>query len=107
MCSSDVATIRALTTDDMYEEVMETFYAAMELVDENTRQMNKKKYMESPVETLSVGNNRVVVRFGSDGPQIDFYMMNENGKWIMYDFAQGGVHVPKDMRKRMRQNQGY
>lgn len=107
ICSGNVSTIQSLTTDDMYEEIVSTVMEVMNEKDEITRAKSKKWYLESAVETISVGNNRVVVRFGSGGSQLDFYMMNENGKWVMYDFAKGGVHVPKNMRKTVRQNLGY
>ncbi len=79
----------------------------MQIDDDVARQKAIQAYKTLPAETIKTGDNTVVVRFKRNGrKQLDFYMKKVNGKWLFFDYAQNGVHTPRNMRKTMRQNQG-
>lgn len=99
MVDGDISTIRALTTSDMYDEIMATFDSDMSRLNSKTKQNARNGFKELPAETIKTGENTVVVRFKGNGKQFDFYMRNDNG-WKCFDYAKGGVHVPKSMRRR-------
>lgn len=105
MAIGDVSTIRSYTTSDFFDEIMETLDVDMALLDEGTKQRAKKSFEEMPAETIKTGANMVIVRFTKDKVPFDLYLKDQNG-WKCYDYAKGGVHVPKSMRKQMRDN-GY
>lgn len=107
LTSGDLATVRALTTAEFYQEVLETYPVERRLMTDKQRNQARKAFAEAPASTIRTGENRVVVRFNRNGRKTDYYLRYQDGGWKVSDFAKGGVHVPRSMRKQMRKNNGY
>lgn len=95
----DYSTVRALTTDDLYEEIMMEHYAGMDKLDDTAKRKARAALQNMPAQTIKTGQNTVVVRFKANGGQVDYYVRYEDG-WKCFDYAIGGVHVPRSMRHR-------
>lgn len=98
MATGDVSTMRALTTDDMYAELMRNYDTDMAQLDERAKHNAIMAARKLKTENIKTGENTVVVRFRGNGKQFDYYMRYD-GSWRCFDYAIGGVHVPKSMRK--------
>ena len=99
MATGDVSTMRALTIDDMYAELMRNYDTDMAQLDERAKHNAIMAARKLKTENIKTGENTVVVRFRGNGKQFDYYMRYD-GSWRCFDYAIGGVHVPKSMRRR-------
>ena len=100
----DASTIRSLTERDLYEEIMEMRGLVQVLMISSNRQKAASMYGSAPVKVIpnKSNNNKAVVRFYPNGRRIDYYMRYSDGAWRAYDYAHGGMHTPKSMRRPKR-----
>lgn len=96
----DMATIRACATPDIYEEAMQEYQELKHQLTPSNRARAEQAYRNIDVQTIEIAENKVVVKLNNNGRRLSYYLSYSNGQWLIYDYAVGNMHVPKNMRRR-------
>jgi hypothetical protein len=102
----NVETIKALSTKNFFD-----FEYPMDdnSIRENLLSVPYEKRQElindadnMSISVIKTGENMVVARCinSRNNKQFDYYMKIVNGEWKIYDYAKGGIHISKSMRRK-------
>ncbi len=100
--TGDMVTVKACTTSDIYQEAMFEYQQMKHQLSSKNRAKAEQAIRDMNMQTIETGENRVAVKLNRNGRRMSYYLRNNNGKWLIYDYAIGNTHVPKNMRRRYR-----